>query len=128
MGTIKIEIEKPSQEFEIASKVYTVSWDDQALDAYRNIMNKYQDLLLKAQEMDLAKLTPEEQETAKQEQLNAMESIIDTVFGAGSYAVIYEDVHKSMANIGEVLRVVFSFLGDKLQVKQQEARQKYTKK
>lgn len=128
MSVIKIDIEKPSQEFEIAGKVYTAKWDDEALDAYRHLMNKYQDILLKAQEIDVTKLTPEEQETTKQEQLVAMESIIDTVFGAGKYAVLYEDVHKSMANIGEVLRVVFEFLRDKLQEQKQTNRQKYTKK
>ena len=128
MGTIKIEIEKPSQEFEVAGKVYTARWDDDALDSYRNLMNKYQSLLLNAKEVDMSQLTTDEQEAVKQEQLDAMKSIIDTVFGDGEYATLYEDVHRSMSNIGEVLRVVFSFLGDKFQNKQQESRQKYTKK
>lgn len=128
MSVIKIEIEKPSQEFDIAGKVYTAKWDDDALDAYRHLVNKYQDLIQKAQEMDITQLSPEEQEKAKQEQLAAMESIIDTVFGAGSYAVLYEDVHRSMANIGEVFHQVFAFLGEKLHEQKQTTRQKYTKK
>mgnify|MGYP001187633840 CR=1 FL=1 len=128
MGVIRIDIEKPTQEFEIGGEIYTARWDDDTLLELERKFAKYNEMAMQSSKLDVSKLSYEEQQRIRTEQLKVIEELLDTLFGEGSYKKIYESTHRSMVNLGKVIEVVMEFVVEKIQLKKQSAREKYVKK
>src|SRR5690606_42133698 len=100
MGVIRIDIEKPTQEFEIGGEIYTARWDDDTLLELERKFAKYNEMAMQSSKLDVSKLSYEEQQRIRTEQLTVIEALWDTLFGAGSCKTMYEPTHRSMVTWG----------------------------
>lgn len=125
MSVIKIELEKPVQEFEIGGKVYEVFYDDESLKKYEKQAKVFYDKTRK--EINLDEADESEVEAFENEMRELLKDTLECFFGGGSYQSIYEASGKSLINLAKVVQVLVKWMSGKLNLKQQDIKNYYTK-
>lgn len=125
MSVIRIDLDKPVQEFEIGGKVYEVSYDDDSLKKYE----KQAVIFYKKtrEKIDLDKASKREMEEYTKEMHLLLEETMDVFFGEGSFKEIYETAGKSLINITKVISILIDWLNSKMSLKHEEIQNYYTK-
>lgn len=111
---IKINLDKPEQVFEINGKDYIVSYDDDKLLKYREVMSKFSKEYERSKVNDADNLSIKEQAKIREHQESLIKELIESVFGEGKYAEIYESSGRSLINILEVVSVFANWMQDKI--------------
>lgn len=125
MSVIKIDLQKPVQEFEIDGKVYEVGYDDESLRAYEKQSKVFYE---KAKtNVDLTKLSDEEKKELETKQYQLLKETIEVFFGQGSYEEIYTATGKSLINMTKVITALFEWLQSKLGAINEQAKAYYTR-
>lgn len=125
MSVIKIQLDKPIQEFEIGGKVYEVNYDDESLKKYEGQAKVFYDKTRK--EINLDKAEESEVEAFEKEMRDLLKDTLECFFGEGSYQSIYEASGKSLINLAKVVQVLVDWMSGKLNLKQQDIKNYYTK-
>lgn len=125
MSVIKIQLDKPVQEFEIGEKVYEVYYDDESLEKYEKQAKTFYDKTRKKVNLDKAKQS--DVEKYENELINLLSDTIECFFGEGSYKEIYEASGKSLINVSKVVQELVKWLQSKTAIKDNDIKQYYTK-
>lgn len=127
MTVIKIDLEKPIQEFEIGGKVYQVPYDDESLRKYQATLQRFQKDVNEAARINFDNLPAEEQKQKEEEYLNVAKKLIECFFGEGSYDSIYEAAGKSVFLMTKVLEQLLEWFEKKFDTSRAQKRAYYTK-
>lgn len=125
MSVIKIQLDKPMQEFEIGGKVYEVYYDDESLKKYEKQTKSFYEKVQK--KLDLNKATEQQLEKYEKEQYCLLKETLEVFFGKGSFDEIYQASGKSLINLTKVVTVLVQWLGDKTSFKNEDIKKYYTK-
>lgn len=128
MTAIKINIEKPIQQFEIAGNVYELPYDDVSLQNFMRQMRSFQRRSMDMSKKEFEDMTEEEQKELEAASLKASKELIEVFFGKGSYDAIYASCGKSVYNLFKVIEAVGAFLEEKSSSIKAEKRKTYTKR
>ena len=128
MSVIKINLDKPTQEFEIGGKTYTLYYDDESMQNQLTQMRKFYEYAKKSDDIDLENATDEEQKKIQDESIQLTKETIDTFFDEGAFEEIYEAAGKSMLILFTVVEKIGEFIHSKTSGERNEKRASYTKK
>lgn len=124
MSSIKINFEKPSQEFEINGKIYEVFYDDESLKKYEKVARRFFENV--KTNIDIEKISDSERDRLEKENIEEIKLAVEAFFGEGKYEEIYEASGKSLINMTTVISVVFDWIEGKLKVDRESAINYYT--
>src|SRR5690554_2845581 len=125
MSVIKIELDKPVQEFEIGGKVYEVYYDDESLERYEKQAKRFYDKTRK--KINLNSMKESSSKAYEKEMRELLKDTLETFFGEGSYQSIYEASGKSLINVAKVVQELVKWLQSKTAIKDNDIKQYYTK-
>ncbi|MDA1477266.1 hypothetical protein PJ311_18465 [Bacillus sp. CLL-7-23] len=128
MSVIKINLDQPTQEFEIGGKTYTLYYDDESMQNQLTQMRKFYEHAKKADEITFENMSDEDQKKTQEESIQVVKQTIDTFFGEGSFVEIYETAGKSMLILFTVIEEIGKFIYSKTSGEHNEKRATYTKK
>ena len=113
MAVVKVDFDKPYDEFEIGGETYHVYFDDDSLRRYEKEADEFQKEALK--QVDFSKMSARKRKEVETKQIEAIKDTIEPFFGEGSFDSIYAASGKSMLNMVKVLEAVFDWLNTKVQ-------------
>lgn len=125
---IKVDIEKPVQEFEIGGKVYKLLYDDDSLKRYQKEFKEVAERWKEYENIDFDKLSEKEAQKYHDEQEQILKDITENLFGEGSFEQIYEACHRSTFNLLRVVEQVRDWYEDMHLDAKQRAKKYYTEK
>ncbi|MGM0816050.1 MAG: hypothetical protein ACQEUO_11030 [Bacillota bacterium] len=128
MSVIKINLDKPTQEFEIGGKTYTLFYDDESMRNQVTQMKKFYEYAKKSDDIDFENATDEEQKVLQEESFQIVKETIDAFFNEGAFEEIYEAAGKSMLILFTVIEKIGEFIYSKTAGERNEKRASYTKK
>lgn len=120
--TIKIDVKKTTQDFEIGSKTYTMDFSDEKLKQYGEYINSITTAIDETEDEDpLADLN------GKFEKVNTeLKKFTDIAFGEDAYDSLYEEVGRSTVNLSSVIVQVIEVAQEEMDLFK-EARQREEK-
>jgi hypothetical protein len=127
MTRIKISFDTPTQEFEIAGKVYVLDYSDDKLREYLIIRDQFLKESKEAERLDVDSMSVEEQMKIERKYTETMRITLDAFFGEGAFDKIYSDTGRHMLNVAKVIGAVMDFIEGKFSTLKKEKRKKYTR-
>ncbi|MCY8345048.1 hypothetical protein P9G44_18395 [Bacillus paralicheniformis] len=124
MANIQLNFDKPVQIFTINGTDYEVYYDDDSLRRYIDMFQRFSHEYDETKDLDVSKLSAEEEKKINERQMELMSEFIDSVFGQGSYEKIYDSIGRSIFHL---LDVIDAF-GDWIINKMAEVNEKKAKK
>lgn len=125
MAVIKVDIEKPYDEFDIGGKVYNVYFDDESLRKYEKTLKEFRKET--QTDKDPLKMSEKQRSETEKKHRKAIKKAIDCFFGEGSYEEIYALTGKSMIMLARVVEALFNWLDGKLNHVKKKQLEYYTK-
>jgi hypothetical protein len=106
----KFTFDQTYREIEVAGEVYKIDFADEKLKEYQNAFSAFHSQMEQLAKLQPEELTYEENLQALDKQKDAMESIINAIFGAGAFEKFYEMAGRSLMNIAKLL----GFVGEEI--------------
>src|SRR5690625_1516707 len=117
----------PYDEVEIHGEAYRLYYDDESLEKYQRLANKYQveaQKFLKRQE-DIPNMSNEEVEKLQDDGMKFIEDFVEGFYGSGSYTKLYEQSGKAMINFMTLVEFTLEWLQGKVPSVEREKRNYY---
>ncbi|PJZ00384.1 hypothetical protein CPT06_11205 [Bacillus vallismortis] len=128
MSVIKINIDKPIQEFDIGGNIYEMPYDDESLQRYMSQMRKFHKRSVEFSKKPFEDMTEKEQTELEAAGREESKQALELFFGEGSYESIYEACGKSVFNLLNVIEAIGEFVQSKTNAMKQEKKNSYTKR
>lgn len=128
MTVVKLDLERPVQEFEIGGKVYEVGYDDENFKKYLEAFQRIQKEFTKYQKLSAEKLTEKQAFESIEKFRNHLKEMIELYFGEGTFEHVYEACGKYLFNLMEVITLIQKTLNDKMGSAPKEKIEHYLKK
>ncbi|NUJ19280.1 hypothetical protein FKN04_22365 [Bacillus glycinifermentans] len=112
MAVIKIDLERPVQQFELGGKVFEVGYDDESLKKYEKVYLKMKNAYEKYEKLGLS-ATEKQMQESENKMRDLVTELIELYFGKGSFEHVYEASGKSILNVQKVATFVIKTLNEK---------------
>ncbi|MEC1552537.1 hypothetical protein P9D28_08865 [Bacillus haynesii] len=113
MAVIKIELDKPVQDFELGGKVFEVRYDDESLKSYEKVYLKMKKSYEEYEKINDLAATEKQLQEAEKKMTALVKELIELYFGKGSFDHVYEASGKSILNVQKVAAFVIKNLNEK---------------
>lgn len=123
----KFEFKKTYEELEIAGETYRVNFDDESLKRYQKEFNEFYHESRKNQEIDVTKLTQEEQLEVFNHSQEILKKLVENILGEGAYAPIYEASGRSTMEMLDLAEYLSEIIGEKMETVKKTKNDKYLK-
>jgi hypothetical protein len=121
----KFNFDQTYREIEIAGDVYKIDFADDQIKKYQEAFSAFHSELEQLSKLKAEEMTHQENLDALDKQKTAMTSILDAIFGAGSFDKLYEKAGRSLLNIAKLLQFVGEEIKEAAEIVNKDKRSKY---
>ena len=109
----KFEFEKTYEEIEIAGDVYKLDFSDNKLQEFYRAFSKFQAEVKELDKLDADKMTEQEALEGMERQKAAIVTMIEGLFGEGTFEPLYKKAGESVFNMARLLSYITQLLTEK---------------
>lgn len=129
MGNIiKIDLELSVQEFDILGGVYKINYNDEGLKNLQKEAKKFYEKIEALNKLKPEKMSDKQEQEYEVAYSEAIEKMINSFFGHGSYVDLFEKSNRSSFVMLEIIAGVFGWIEEKFISTKKEKKNYYTKK
>lgn len=123
----QFNFEKTYKEVEVASKLFKVEFNDDALNKYQKSLKRFKDSTNDLQNSitDYEKATDEEIDALTVKQKEITKDVVDTFLGEGAFEELYDIAGRSVANLLSLVHYLNDLYAEETLKKSSESQSKY---
>lgn len=119
------QFKKTYEEVDIAGNVYQIEFTDDKVLQYNKSFDKFYTESKRINEIDVKKITVEEQQDLFKEMQGLVKKVTEELLGKGSFDALYAASGNSLMNMIEVIEYLSEVVGEKVQRIQKDRKNKY---
>ncbi|UTI41123.1 hypothetical protein [Niallia sp. RD1] len=101
--TIKIQVEKVTEEVEIGSSVYTLDLSDEKIEEKLSFYDKFKNKVDKYEGVDIATVDAETRKEIMDDRKETVKEMLESLLGEGTFESVYNDVGRSIVVMSNVI-------------------------